>query len=472
MNYTANIMALEHNASLTSAEKVDTHRKALALNLDPSTFGSFAEIGAGQEVARWFLTVGGASGTVAKTISAYDKQVSDDLYGSGSRYVSRQRLGAILEHEWSQLLTQLQTSRGSQTRFFAFADTVSARNHAGTNESHGWVGLRFQSAPKGPVNEILLHINMRDGSNALQQDAIGILGVNLVHAAFYQLQTTESFFAGLREELPKERIEIDFVDFHGPVFETWNRAAILAYLVQAGLADAVYFSSTGSVPPTEALHNKAVVLAPGSFNHVDSSHGEIHLQLLSAGVQELRRELGTSNSEPIGIFSVSAASLTPDSPAPDMADLLLRVNALLAQGGNVLLFRERELYSMTALVNRYTQAPVRFVVGLSLLIRAFHDPYSNLQGRHLEALSRLFAQNVRIYAYPMRPSDLQEAISGYAPHDLEWRETDGWVSAAQLLLPPPLSHLHGYLLASNFLVPMQFRASVGVSAGTDVETAA
>jgi hypothetical protein len=142
---------------MASAEKIDTHHKALTLNLDPSAFGSFAEIGAGQEVARWFLIVGGASGTVAKTISAYDKEVSDDLYGSGTRYLSRQRLEAMLESEWAQLLTQLERTRGSQTRFFSFVDTVSARNYAGTNDPHGWIGLRFQLQPGGPLNDILLH---------------------------------------------------------------------------------------------------------------------------------------------------------------------------------------------------------------------------------------------------------------------------------------------------------------------------
>ena len=169
---------------MPSTEKLDTHHKALTVNLDPSTFGSFAEIGAGQEVARWFLVVGGASGTVAKTISAYDKEVSDDLYGSGSRYVSKQRLEAMLDNEWAQLLTQLEKTRGSHTRFFSFVDTVSARNFAGTNDPHGWIGLRFQSQPGGPPNDVLLHINMLDPANVLQQEAIGILGVNLIHAAF------------------------------------------------------------------------------------------------------------------------------------------------------------------------------------------------------------------------------------------------------------------------------------------------
>ena len=174
---------------MPSAQKIDTHHKALTLNLDASAFGSFAEIGAGQEVARWFLVVGGASGTVAKTISAYDKEVSDDLYGSGSRYVSKQRLEAMLDTEWAQLLAQLSKTRGSQTRFFSFVDTVSARNFAGTNDPHGWVGLRFQLQPGGPPNDVLLHINMLDPANVLQQEAIGILGVNLIYAAFYELQT-------------------------------------------------------------------------------------------------------------------------------------------------------------------------------------------------------------------------------------------------------------------------------------------
>src|SRR5215471_11918311 len=146
-------------------EKNDTHHKALTLNLDPYTFGSFAEIGAGQEVARWFLRVGAASGTVAKTVSAYDKEVSDDLYGVGSRYVSRERLEAMLNSEWEQLQSQLSKSRGANTRFFVFADTVAARNYAGTNECHGWMGIRFQQKPGGPTNDVLLHINLMEPSN-------------------------------------------------------------------------------------------------------------------------------------------------------------------------------------------------------------------------------------------------------------------------------------------------------------------
>jgi hypothetical protein len=442
---------------MTSTEKLDTHRKALTLNLDASTFGSFAEIGAGQEVVRWFLFVGGASGTVAKSISAYDKAVSDSLYGTGSRYVSRERLEAMLEAEWTQLLGQLDKTRGKDKRFFSFVDTVSARNYAGTNDAHGWLGLRFQSRPGGEPSEILLHINMRDSSNVLQQEAIGILGVNLLYAAFYQLQTKESFFEGLAQDVARERIEIDCVDFRGPAFAGWDRPTLLAYLAHAGFAEAVCFTPSGvPLPPNEFLHNKAVVLAPGFFGHVDPAHAQIHTQMLAAGIQELGRELGEATSAaPTGCFCLSAASMAPQESAPEISDLLIRTNALLAQGGNVLLFRERELYNMTALVNRYTKAPLRFIAGLSLLIRAFDDPYFNLEGRLLEALARLLAQNVRVYAYPMPAIDLQETKKAFSALDLEWTETNGCVSAEQLRFRPPLAHLYAYLLASNFLVPLR-----------------
>jgi hypothetical protein len=441
---------------MPSAQKLDTHHKALTLNLDTSTFGSFAEIGAGQEVARWFLLVGGASNTVAKSISAYDKEVSDHLYGSGSRYVSKQRLEAMLDNEWAQLLAQLRTTRGAQTRFFCFVDTVSARNFAGTNDSHGWIGLRFQLQPSGPPNDLLLHINMRDSTNALQQQAIGILGVNLIYAAFYEVQSKESFLEGLAQDVVADRIEIDDVDLRGPAFESWDRRALLVHLVRAGLAEAVFFPSQGStVPPAEVLHKKAVVLAPGSFGHTDPVHSHVHLRLLASGIQELQGDLGETKSAPAGFFCLTVAPLTPAETPPEIADLLSRIDTLRAAGGDVLLFRRPELYHMTTLVNRYTQAPVRFVVGLSLMIRALEGVYGNLEGRLLEALARLFAQNVRIYVHPMTTADLQEWLQSDSVTGWEWSETNGWVTATQLRGAPPVGHLIDYLLASNFLVPMR-----------------
>jgi hypothetical protein len=259
--------------AMANTEKLDTHHKAPTLNLDPSIFGSFAEIGAGQEVARWFLHVGGASGTVAKAISAYDKAVSDNLYGSGSRYVSKQRLEAILDKEWAELQIQLGKTRGLQTRFFSFVDTVTARNYTGTNDANGWIGLRFQLQPGGPPRDVFLHINLRDPANVLQQEAVGILGVNLIFAAFYQLETKESFLEGLAQDVIRDRIEVDFVDLRGPAFSGWDHRTLLAHLVQAGYAEAVWFTAKGEAgPPPELLHNRLVVLAPGYFGHVDAAH--------------------------------------------------------------------------------------------------------------------------------------------------------------------------------------------------------
>jgi hypothetical protein len=448
---------------MANTQKLDTHHKALTLNLDPLIFGSFAEIGAGQEVARWFLLVGGASGTVAKAISAYDKAVSDDLYGSGSRYVSKQRLEAMLDKEWAELQTQLGKTRGLQTRLFSFADTVTARNYTGTNDPNGWIGLRFQLQPGGPPHDVLLHINLRDPANVLQQEAIGILGVNLIFTAFYQLQTKESFLEGLAQDVVRDRIEIDFVEIRGPAFSGWDYQTLRAHLVHAGYAEAVWFSSKGEAgPPSELLHKRPVVLAPGYFGHLDAAHAQIHSQMMAAAIQKLRKELGEAVAAPVGMFCLTAASLGPGAPTPDIPDLLRRIEALLARGGDVLLFRERELYAMTGLVNRYTKAPLRFVAGLSLLIRAFVDPYGNLEGRRFEALARLFAQNVRVYAYPMAERDLQEWIDSNSVTGWEWSDTNGRVSAEQLRHTPPLGHLYAYLLANNFLVSIDTPAGLAI----------
>jgi hypothetical protein len=449
---------------MASDEKLNAHQKALHINLDPTSYGSFAEIGAGQEVVRWFLVVGGASGTVAKSISAYDKEVSDDLYGSGARYVSKERLEAMLNSEWAQLDNQLAKSRGSSTRFFSFVDTISARNYAGTNEPHGWVGLRFQLQPGGEPNEIVLHINLRDPSNPLEQEAVGILGVNLIYAVFFQLETKESFFENVAQDVEK-RIEIDFAEVRGAAFEGWDQRKILIQLVRAGLAEGVCFPCSGApVPPIEVLHKKATVLAPGSFEHVDPAHAAIHNQLLASGIQQLRGELAEKDPAPVGFFCFSAMPLGEADPPPGISDLLARIDALHANCGDVILFRDRELYGMTALVNRYTKEPIRFVVGLSLLVRIWEYRYNHLPGSFLEALSRLLPQNVRLYAHPMTSKDLQQAIQSISAGRWQWTDTNGWVSARQLHPPPPLGHLYDYVLASNFLVPMQIPVDLAASA--------
>lgn len=440
---------------MAPVERLNAHQKALRINLDPISYGSFAEIGAGQEVVRWFLVVGGASGTVAKSISAYDKEVSDDLYGSGARYVSAERLRTMLDSEWAQLINQLNKSRGSNSRFFSFVDTVSARNYAETNEPHGWVGLRFQLHPRGQPNDIVLHVNLRDPSNPMQQEAIGVLGVNLIYAVFYQLEMEDSFFKNVAQDVEK-RIEIDYAEVRGVAFEKWDQRTILARLVCAGLAEAIHFPCSGPpVPPIEVLYKKATVLAPGTFEHLDSARAVIHNQLLASGIQQLRGELGEKAPAPVGLFCLSAMPIIETDPPPEISNLLERIDALHTHCGDVLLFRQRELYAMTALVNRYTKELIRFVVGLSLLVRIWEYRYTNLHDSFLDGLSRLLAQNVRIYGYPMTSKDLKQAIQGISATGWQWTETNGWVSARDLHPPSPLGHMYDYVLASNFLIPLE-----------------
>ena len=441
-------------------EKNDVHHKALSLNLDPTKFGSFAEIGAGQEVARWFLQVGGASGTVAKTISAYDKEVSDDLYGSGTRYVSKPRLQAMLESEWKQLLSQLQSTRGANTRFFSFVDTISARNFAGTNDQHGWVGVRFQQQPGGPANDIIVHINLMDPTNLQQQEAVGILGVNLIHAAYHALGSAEEFLDSIFEQLGTERIEIDLLEWTGDAFDGWNRDEVHALLVAGGYAEAVTFPADSKlVPPNELLYKRALVLAPGRFDNVSELHGDlIDDTLAQLPDEELKESKGG-----LGLFCLSVAGISAPGTQASVKEILEHIEDLQRLGYGVMLFRARELYTMTAFANRYTKSRIHFAIGLTVQVRVFADSYNDLPGSLLEALARLFTQNVRLYVYPMPAEELQRRAAAANLTGWTWKEVDGMVSANNLHPAGPLDCLYQYLLKSEFVRPAVPRRALSTS---------
>lgn len=434
---------------MPTAEKVGTHQKALTINLDAAIFGSFAEIGAGQEVAHWFLTVGGASGTVAKTISAYDKEVSDDLYGRGTRYVSQPRLEAMMDSEWKQLLAELQPTRGATTRFFAFVDTISARNFAGTNECHGWVGLRFQHSLAGAPNDVVLHINLQDPTNLQQQEAVGILGVNLIYAAGHSLDSPDAFLTALFEDLSLARIEIDLVDLKGPVFDSWDKRNLHASLVTNGYAEAVAFSAEGAaIPPTEFLYKKALVLAPGLFETASELHGQL-IQTTLAQLPE--SELDQSKGS-LGLFCLSVQSRIPGGNPPTAEHLMRHVEDLQKLGFGTLIFRAKELYTMSAFVSRYTKSQVNFAVGLSVIVYALQDRYKNLDGALLEGTARLFTQNVRLSVYPMTEAALKERLQELGANTWSYEVTEGLVFVDNMHPPEPIHFLFRYLLACGFVV--------------------
>ena len=429
--------------------KKDAHEKALSLNLDGTIFGSFAEIGAGQEVARWFLRVGVASGTVAKTISAYDKEVSDQLYGTGTRYVSRPRLQAMLESEWKQLLLQLQATRGAGTRFFAFVDTISARNFAGTNDCHGWVGLRFLRQPGDAPNEIILHINLMDPSNLQQQEAVGILGVNLIYAAYHALTSTEELLASVLEELGRQRVEVDCLEWSGPAFAQWKRDEAHAHLVVGGYAEAVVFPADNQVVPlNELLYKRALVLAPGRFDSVCSLHADL---IRSTLAQLPEAELKGSKGG-LGLFCLSVVdSSAPDGKVPAQ-EILQRVVMLQQLGYGVMLFRAQELYKMSAFANRYTKSQVHFAIGLSVLLRILQDSYRELAGQVLEGIALLFKQNVRLIVFPMTVEELRGRVTADQLTGWRWEETGGIVSADRVHPAGPLDSLYQYLLQSKYIL--------------------
>src|ERR1700757_2431785 len=256
------------NAAMSS-ELLTTNRKALTINLDEPKYGTFAEIGAGQEVARHFFQAGGAAGTVAKSISAYDMKFSDAIYGKSARYVSRERLGLMLDHEYELLLERLKSLRGDRSEFFVFGNTVAARNFKGTNECHGWMGIRFQAEPNAPPSDIVMHVRMWDKENVLQQQALGVIGVNLIYGAFYYLTDQNKLIQSLADNLTLDRIEVDMINFSGPLFGHVDNRLMSLKLVEYGLTNAVLFSPKEEVlQPSEVLYKKAILVERGSFRPV------------------------------------------------------------------------------------------------------------------------------------------------------------------------------------------------------------
>jgi hypothetical protein len=434
---------------MDTGEKPGTHQKALSINLDSAVFGSFAEIGAGQEVARWFLRVGGASGTVAKTISAYDKEVSDDLYGTGTRYVSKPRLRAMMESEWHQLLGQLQPSRGATTRFFSFVDTVSARNFSGTNDCHGWVGLRFMQQPGGPPSDVILHLNLRDPTNEQQQEAVGILGVNLLYAVTHALASPQEFLSSVSEELNLKRIEIDSLELSGPAFEKWDKREMHALLVSGGFAEVVIFPVDEEIaPPSEVLYKRALVLAPGRFGNL----GQLHAELVRTTLAELPAEELKESKGALGLFCLSGAPGMELNETP-LSQVVKLVDGLQRLGYGVLLFRAPELYAMSALMSRYTKLRIHFAVGLSVLVRVLEDQYKSLPGSLLEGIARLFTQNVRLVVHPMAAKELEQWVKKDGLKGWTWEETHGMVYAENLHPTKPLDYLYKYLMSEFWILP-------------------
>jgi hypothetical protein len=412
----------------------EPREKALKVNLDPRFYGTFAEIGAGQEVVRWFFLAGAAAGTIAKSISAYDMQVSDAIYGPCRRYVCRERLEAMLTYEQRLNLERLAGRRGDRTQFFAFADTVSARSFRGNNECHGWMGIEFQTIPGGPSHRILLHVRMLDAENAAQQEALGVVGVNLIYGACFLFDEPDRLVQSLLDGLSTKRIEIDLIDFAGDAFRNVDNRVMSLRLVQLGLTGAAMFSASGQVlQPSEVLYKKPVLVERGRFRPVTY----VNLDLASAALRAFEREGDVAPGEAVSIMEITMRHLRSEGEV-DLHDFLSRADVLATTGHTVMISDFAEYYRLAAYLFQYTNRRIGLAMGATNLRDIFDEAtYAALDGGILESFGRLFKNNLKLFVYPyMEP------------------RTKKLMTVETLHVPPALRQLYGYLIERGCIVQL------------------
>ncbi len=405
-------------------------QKALRINLDATRYGTFAEIGAGQEVARCFFRAGGASGTVAKTISAYDMAVSDAIYGTADRYVSRQRLRVMLEHEYALLLERLDKTRGDKTTFFAFANTVATSSFKSHNEGHGWMGIRFQAEPHAEPSDILIHVRMLDNEAERQQEVLGVLGVNLIHGTFYSHQDPEVLIRELLDGLTWEHVEVDMIRFSGPAFAGVDNRLMALQLVKQGHTEAAMFTADGeTVQWAEVLYKKPVLVQRGSYRPMTNPM----LDMLERAREQFVREPALAGEMPVVLLEMTLRQLKVGDEI-NHQDFLDRVDMLSALGKPVLISNFLRYHRLVAYLSRYTQKPIGLPLGAVRLRDVFDEKfYTDVPGGLLESLGQMFRRGVKLYVYPTL-------------------ERDGKMTTLQNLeVAPNLRHLYAHLVANRLV---------------------
>ncbi len=415
---------------------LSTKQKALKLNLDRALYGTLAEIGAGQEVAGNFFKAGGASGTVAKSISAYDMTFSDSIYGKeqSGRYVSQTRLEKMLDHEYDLLIERLGESRGSNTRFFAFANTVAAKSYGVSGKPcHGWLGLRFQTKLGGPSNDIIMHVNMEDSQNLFQQEALGILGINLIYNAFLNFEKPDLLLNSLMENLNPGRISINMIKFKGPAFEKVDNRVLNLELVKKGFCNAVMFNEKGEVILAhDLIYKKNIQVVRGSFRPPTL----INQDLIRTGKKNLAKDLGVEESEISSFAEITMKNL--HNVGFDSRDFLSRVDLITSLGSKVLISNFPQYYKLTNYFSRLRARSISLVLGGYNFKQIFDEEYNEGEGGIFSALGQLFKDNVRIYVYPYKEDSESKAIDLY-----------------NLDIPEKLAHLYKHLTQSKKLIPIE-----------------
>ena len=420
-------------------ETFSTMQKAFYFNMDKEKYGTIAEIGAGQEVSRFFFRAGGAAGTIAKTISAYDMDFSDAIYGKeeDKRYVSENRLKKMLDKEFRLVLERVGEKRPSNSTYFAFADTITAKSYRQQGEYHGWMGIKIQLYPRAAPSEILLHVRLLDESNPMQQEAVGILGVNLIYGAFNYYTRVKKLIRSLGDNLEWGRLEIDLVRFTGPDFNEVDNRLMALKLVEMELSDAVVFASDRKtlVHPSELFYKREVLILRSMFKPVT----KVSIDMMSGGMDRFLRTTGVNKKTAMAIPEISIAEMRKLGTI-DMQDILDRVDCLNLLNYPVIVTNYLRFFRVRAYLSRYTKGNVAFVLGIPNLITLFDtDYYEGLKGGILGAFASLFDRETLLFVYPMRSKV----------------DPDQIITAKTFPVPEPLKYFYYYLRANQMILPVE-----------------
>ena len=416
-----------------NVSKRSTSDKALRINLDDKKYGTIAEIGAGQEVARHFFLAGAAAGTVAKTISAYDMQFSDAIYGKkeGVRYVSRARVRAMLKKEFKLVVKRVSGTRSTWSRFFSYSATVSAKSFNRNNECHAWCGVRLQMYPEAKPSEIIVHVRMLDNTAERQQDSLGVLGVNLIYGAYYYYENPKLVVESLTDSLASDRIEIDSIEFAGPYFEEVNNRAMNLHLIRSGKTRAIMFKPDGSVAiPAEFLYKKNILTIRGSFKPVT----RLNVDMIEQGNSAFQELPDVSEDNTVVLTEISLNNPKGVDLMVPENDLIARTQLLNSLGYSVMISSYTRYFSLRAYFRQYTKLQIGIVLGMINIAHIFDESqYDGVEGGILEGFGKLFPDNTRLFVYP--ELDDEGEIRDFKT----------------IMVPEHLKHLYLHLIENRFI---------------------
>lgn len=387
-----------------------TKAKALRINLNTDIYGTFAEIGAGQETVRNFFRAGGASGTIAKAMSAYDKDFSDAIYGieDDRRYVTEPRLKRMLRHEVDLIEDRLNRAKHPHKIFFSYANTVATIDFSKKFKGHGWVGIRFQLDPLEDYNEIVLHLRFKENDAKLQQETLGILGVNLIYGAFYLNDNPKELLRSFYDNLDKHQIEIDMINFSGPRFMYVDNRLMSLQLVKNGMTNAVMFGPDGNnLLPAQVLYKKNILALRGSFRPVT----KVNMDMFKNAKQMFFEESKVDPKNSQIIFEITLSNLRAEGEINER-DFLDRAELLCSLGQNVMITNFQEYFKLVEYFSEFTKARMALAMGVYNLIQIFDEKYyRHLSGGILEAFGKLFYRDLKVYMYPYKDQKSGEYIT-------------------------------------------------------------